>query len=399
MTASETPSTAGLLLDPLNIFVVAGEPSGDVLGARLMSSLKQVFRDCEIKFTGVGGPLMQEQGLISLFQMDELTVMGIAEVIPQLPNLLKRIKQTAMAAKELKPDAFITIDAPDFSFRVAAKLKLEHFPKIHYVAPSVWAWRPSRAKKLADLYDRVLTLLPFEPPYFEKEGMTANFVGHSIIESGAADGDGAAFREKYGINLDAPLAMVLPGSRRSEVNRHLAIFEKTINQVAQKIPNLRVVIPVVGKSAELVKIGISHWAGEPILIKDQTDKYNAMAASNIALAASGTVGLELALAKLPAIIAYRMHPVTAFLAKCLVKLEYVNLVNILEKKSIVPEYLLGNCTSKNLEPAVIELLKNPESRNKQLVGYAAAMKQLGGVEDGPGHRAAMAIKEEIEKFT
>ncbi len=383
---------------PLKIFIVAGEPSGDVLAARLMKGLKDLSGDRGIEFNGVGGPLMAEQGLKSLFPMDELSIMGIAEVLPQIPALLKRIKQTADAAVDFQPDAFITVDAPDFSFRVAKKLENLPCPKIHYVAPSVWAWREGRAAKIARLYDHVLTLLPFEPPYFEKEGMAASFVGHSIIESGAGDGDGVAFRNAHQIDKDVPLLMVLPGSRRSEVNRHLEVFKQTVLQVQKSVPDLQVVIPVVGKSAEIVREAIATWSLPVVIVQNPDEKYDAMAACDVALAASGTVGLELALANLPSVIAYRMHPITAYLARKLVKLKYVNLINILEDTEIVPEHILENCLVERLAPELIQLFTDELAREQQKTGYKAAVQKLKSGDELPGVKAAQAVLTEISNF-
>ncbi|WP_025898995.1 lipid-A-disaccharide synthase [Sneathiella glossodoripedis] len=384
---------------PLKIFLVAGEPSGDVLGARLMQGLKEEFSNREIEFYGVCGPLMQAQGMNSLFAMDELTVMGVAEVVPQIPNLLRRIKQTAEFAIQVQPDAFITIDAPDFSFRVAKKLTDQKFSKIHYVAPSVWAWRAGRAQKLASLYDRVLTLLPFELKFFEDAGMKADFVGHSIIESGAGEGSSDRFIENYNCDPNKPLVMVLPGSRRSEVSRHLDIFKQTLERLSESLPKLQIVIPVVGKSAVIVKEATVSWPFKTILVTDQQDKYDAMAASDVALAASGTVGLELALAKLPSVIAYKMHPITAFLAKRLIKLDYVNLVNILQDEQVVPELLLENCVPEKLAPALLDLLQSEDAREKQISGYAKAAAQLSCSDIAPGRAAAQAVRREIESVS
>lgn len=383
---------------PLKIFIVAGEPSGDVLAARLMKGLKELSDAPEIEFRGIGGPLMAEQGLNSLFPMDELSIMGIAEVLPQIPALLKRIKQTSDAAMNFHPDAFITVDAPDFSFRVAKKLKNLSCPKIHYVAPSVWAWREGRAAKIARLYDHVLTLLPFEPPYFEKEGMAASFVGHSIIESGAGEGDGLRFRSAHHIAKNIPLLMVLPGSRRSEVHRHLDVFKNAVVQVQKTVSDLQIVIPVVGKSAEIVREAIMDWSLPVIITQEPSEKYDAMAACNVALAASGTVGLELALANLPTVIAYRMHPVTAYLARKLVKLKYVNLVNILEDTEIVPEHLLENCLVERLSPELVQLFTDKPAHQRQKAGYKAAIQKLKSGDELPGLKAAEVVLTEITNF-
>ena len=187
---------------PLHVFLIAGEPSGDVLGMRLMEGIQGLCGEREVRFSGVGGLLMSGKGLESLFPMDELTVMGLAEVLPRIPKILGRIRETADAVLASKPDVVVTIDAPDFCFRVAKRLRQSGVPVVHYVAPSVWAWRPGRANKVAKLVDHVMCLLPFEPPYFERAGVAATFVGHSILESGADRGDGKAFRERHGIGPD-----------------------------------------------------------------------------------------------------------------------------------------------------------------------------------------------------
>ncbi|MBE7637563.1 lipid-A-disaccharide synthase [Sneathiella sp. P13V-1] len=385
------------MYDPkrLKIFLVAGEPSGDLLASRLMTGLIELFGQENLEFHGVGGPLMEEKGLKSLFPMDELTVMGIAEVLPQLKNLLKRIKHTASHANSVQPDVFITVDAPDFSFRVAKKLKDASFLKVHYVAPSVWAWRPGRAKKIAGLYDHLLTLLPFEPPYFEKEGLAASFVGHSIIESGADKGNRDKFRRAHGIGEDTKLLMMLPGSRKGEVTRHLDIFTDSVRHVMQNVRNLKLVIPVIGKTRPLVTEYFQNTDLEPLLVEAAGEKYDAMAASDAALAASGTVGLELAMAGLPSVIAYRMHPVTSYLARKLVKLDYVNLVNILEEQEVVPEFLLEDCTVENLSPAIKKLLTDNNAVEQQQAGYNSAMSKLQGNGEAPGLQAARIVKELI----
>ncbi|MZR30479.1 lipid-A-disaccharide synthase [Sneathiella litorea] len=373
----------------LRVFILAGEPSGDALAARLMQGLKE--KAPNVKFSGVGGPLMVAEGLESLFPMDELSVMGVFEVLPRMPLLLKRIDQTASEVKRLNPDIFISVDAPDFSFRVARKLADTSFPKVHYVAPSVWAWRPGRAKKIAALYDHLLTLLPFEPPYFEAEGLTASFVGHSVIETGADKGDGAAFRERHGIGDNEKLLMMLPGSRRGEVTRLLPIFRETVKHLQADIGDFSLVTPVVGRSGELVRAELAKWNITAHIVDGEAEKFDAMAASDVALAASGTVALELALAKLPSVIAYRMNIVTAKIARLAVKLEHVNLINILLKREAVPECILENCTADNLTQALSELFHSEEKRNQQIVSYKEAMLMLGKGEAAPGARAAEII--------
>ncbi|GLQ07210.1 lipid-A-disaccharide synthase [Sneathiella chinensis] len=376
---------------PLSVYLIAGEPSGDALAARLMAGLKDRLGEKGVVFKGVGGPLMQAEGLTSLFPMEDLTVMGLMEVLPKLPLLIKRINQAARDALAAKPDVFITVDAPDFSFRVAKKLKDAPFPKVHYVAPSVWAWRPGRAKKIAALYDHLLTLLPFEPPYFEKEGLPATFIGHSVIETGADAGEGDRFRAQHDIGKDERVLMVLPGSRRGEVERHLPVFRETLSRLHDLMGDFVVVTPVVGKAADLVRAELADWPWKTIIIDGVQEKYDAMAGADAALAASGTVGLELALARLPAVIGYRMNGLTAWIARRVVKTPYVNLVNILEKQEVVPELLLEDCTAENLSAALADLYRDETLRQQQVAGYEHAVQALGYGGEKPGHRAADVI--------
>jgi len=372
------------------IFLLAGEPSGDALAAKLMQALTHKISG-HVQYYGVGGPLMQAEGLQSLFPMDELTVMGIAEILPKLPKLLKRITQTANEVKRLSPDIFISIDAPDFSFRVAKKLQGTNILKMHYVAPSVWAWRPGRAKKIAKLYDHLLTILPFEPPYFEKEGLKATFIGHSVVESGADAGDGPGFRKQHEFSADDKLLMMLPGSRRGEVTRHLPIFEKAVSAIDAEIGPIKLVVPVIGKSADIVRNAVSSWNVSAVIIDGETEKYDAMAAANVAIAASGTVGLELALARLPTIIAYKMNPFTVWIARRLVKLDYANLVNILLNREVVPEKMFEDCTPDILAHSLKEFFLSPEKCQQQIDQSCEAMILLGQGGAPPGSRAADVV--------
>ncbi len=375
------------------IFLVAGEPSGDVLGARLMAGLKEAT-DGQVRFAGIGGDRMIAEGLDSLFPMEELTLFGLAELLPKLPNILRRIRQTADTILDLKPDAVVTIDAPDFCFRVAKKVRRVNpsIKLIHYVAPTVWAWRPGRAKKIAAFLDHLLVLLPFEPPYFEKVGLPATFVGHSIVEAGVEQGDGAAFRARHGIAPETRLLTVLPGSRRSEIKVLLPDFGHALSILAQRHPDLRVVVPTLGKVAGPVRDAVAGWPLAPIVVEGDAEKYDAFAASDAALAASGTVALELALARLPAIIAYRIHPLTYGLYRRLIRVKYANLVNIMQDRMLVPEYLQGDCAPDRLAEGVDRLLTDPTARQTQIDGVAEVARWLGqGEEKPPSRRAADAV--------
>ncbi|WP_158045659.1 lipid-A-disaccharide synthase [Skermanella pratensis] len=375
--------------DPL-IFLIAGEPSGDLLGARLMAALKRRAGG-PVRFAGIGGERMIAEGLDTLFPLHELSLMGIAELVPKLPNLIRRLAQTAAEIRRRRPDVVVTIDAPDFCFRIAKRLKGQGIPFVHYVAPSVWAWRPGRARKVARVLDHLLALLPFEPPYFEREGLPCTFVGHPIVEGGAASGDGARFRTAHGIAPTDRLLTVLPGSRRSEIGRLLHDFRETIARLALRYPDLVVAVPTVPHVRDSVASEISCWPVRTILVEGDQDKYDAFAASEAALAASGTVALELALARLPAVIAYRMHPVTIGLYRRFIRVKYANLVNIMLDRMLVPELLQENCTPENLDAAITKLLDDPAARREQQDGVAEVARWLGLGGPPPSERAADVV--------
>lgn len=373
----------------ISIYLIAGEPSGDLLGGRLISAIKRLYGD-NIRITGVGGPHMSAEGLQSLFPMQELSVMGIVEVIPKIPTLLSRIKQTTADIVEKQPDVVVTIDAPDFCFRVAKRLAGKNIPIVHYVAPSVWAWRPGRAKKVARLVDHVMCLLPFEPPYFTREGVDATFVGHSVLESGAEKGDGTAFRSRHGIPESSPLLCVLPGSRHGEVSRLMGIFGETLNRVHSQIDGLQVVVPTIPSVADHVRAQSAEWQNT-LIVEGDLEKYDAFAASTASLAASGTVSLELGLAGVPSIIAYKMAPISAFIARKFVKLDYVSIINLILEKEAMPELLLEDCTVEKLTPAVTDLLKSEKARAEQKSAFADALIQLRADDEIPSEAAAHVV--------
>lgn len=378
------------------VFLLAGEPSGDVLGARLMAALKRATEG-RVRFIGVGGERMVAEGLDSLFPMAELTLFGLAELLPKLPNLLRRLDETTQAVLAAKPDAVVTIDAPDFCFRIGKRLRKAGaaVPLIHYVAPTVWAWRPGRAKKVARFLDHLLALLPFEPPWFEKEGLPCTFVGHPVVEGGADKGDGARFRARHGIDPQAPILVVLPGSRRSEVTKLLPDFGATLARLAPRHPGLRVVVPTVPQVKGIVAQAVRDWPLPTIMVEGDDDKYDAFAAGTAALAASGTVALELALARLPSVIAYRIHPLTYRLYRGLITVKYVNLVNIMLDRMLVPELLQAGCVPDKLETAVDRLLTDPDARRAQIEGVGEVARWLGQGDDPPSARAARVVLDVI----
>ncbi len=375
---------------PLHVYLIAGEPSGDILGMRLMTAIRASSTSENISFSGVGGPLMEGEGLTSLFPMSDLTVMGLTEVLQRIPKIFGRIRQTAADIRAKKPDVIVTIDAPDFCFRVAKRLSGMNIPIVHYVAPSVWAWRPGRANKVAKLVDHVMCLLPFEPPYFERAGVDVTFVGHSILESGAGDGDGDAFRRTHGIPETTPVLVVLPGSRKGEVSRLLSIFGETVKQAQATIEGLQVIIPTVGNVVDAVRTGTQEWS-KALIVEGEAEKYDAFAAANAALAASGTVSLELAMARVPSIIGYRLSPLTAMVARRLIRVKYASIVNIILDREAMPEFIQEKCTADQVAPALINLLQPGQHRDQQSCDIAQALKALQSGDTPPSTAAAKVV--------
>lgn len=372
------------------IYLIAGEPSGDVLGAGLISALKELG-DGQVRFTGIGGSHMVAEGFESLFPMAELSIMGGAEILPHVPRLLKRIRQTVADVRAVRPDVLVTIDSPGFSFRVARRLHGEGIPLVHYVAPTVWAWKPGRARKISRFLDHLLVLLPFEPPYFEVEGLACTFVGHPVMDSGADAGDGDGFRRRHGIAPNAPVVCVLPGSRRSETGRLLPVFADTVARLKASRPDLMVVVPTVETVADDVATATARWPVPAIVVTGERDKFDAFAAADVALAASGTVALELALAKLPSVIAYRLNPISGWLARRLIRVRFVNLVNLVLDRQAVPEFLQDDCRSDLLATALERLLDDENARSEQIDSMIKALKELGRGGPSPSIRAAQVI--------
>ena len=378
----------------IRVFLVAGEASGDKLGAALMAGMKQLV---DVKFIGVGGPRMQEQGLDSLFPMDELSVMGIAEILPKYRHLKRRMEQTAAEVLETKPDVLITIDSPDFSLRVAKRVKENsEIRTVHYVAPTVWAWRSGRAAKMAKMIDHVLALFPFEPRYMTDAGMACDFVGHPVVaEPIAADVEATLFRAAHRLG-DAPLLLVLPGSRKGEVTRLCPIFGETIAKIAQSRPDLKLVIPTTPNVTDLVKELTADWAVKPLIldpIGSEPEAYKlakaaAFGAADAALAASGTVSLELAASSTPMVIAYDMSWMSRQIISRMLKVDTVTLVNLVSDTRVVPEFIGKNCQAELIAPAVLKVLDAP---GDQLHAMDVTMDRLGKGGEAPGLRAAKAV--------
>ncbi len=336
-------------MDNLKVYLITGEPSGDLLGSRLMRALKKQTNGA-IQFMGVGGETMQAEGLTSLFDIKDLAVMGIFEVLPSIPKILRHMNNVIADIQKQQPDIIITIDSYSFCARIHKKLKKIKcsIPHVHYVAPQVWAWKKGRAKHVAKFIDHMFCLLPSEPAYFTPYGMATTFVGHPVIEGGAATGNGQTFRKNYLVSQKSTLVCMLPGSRRNEVDYLLPVFKQAIEQLSQKYPDMCVVIPTVKTVADKIKQDLKGWRIPFMVIEGERERYDAFAAADVAVAASGTVSLELAMADVPHLIAYKVNKVTGWLAKCLLKIKYVNLINILSGREIIPELLQEDCTPEKI---------------------------------------------------
>lgn len=370
----------------MKLFLVAGEPSGDRLGAALMAGLRTLAPD--VTFAGVGGPLMQAEGMESLFPMEELSVMGIAEVLPKYRHLKRRIRETAQAVIDSGVQALVTIDSPDFCLRVARIVKdaRPDLRTIHYVAPSVWAWRPGRAAKMAKIIDHVLALLPFEPPYMTAAGMTCDFVGHPVVAEPLATP-----AERAALAGEGPLILALPGSRRGEVSRLAPVLGKVLERVRAVHPQARVALPTLRGVADLVADLTADWPIRPQIITDPALKRGAFAAADVALAASGTVSLELAANACPMVIAYRLHPISFWLMRRAALIDTVTLVNLVSETRAVPEFLGPECSADRIAPALLDLLHPGPARQAQLDAMALTMQRLGQGGEPPGLRAARSV--------
>lgn len=372
------------------IALIAGEPSGDALGARLMAALRAETGG-RVRFTGVGGARMTGEGLASLVPMRELSVMGLVEVLPHLPRLHRHLTDVVAALRAHPPDVVVSIDSPGFTLRVQRRLADLPTVRVHYVAPHVWAWKAGRARRLARELDLLLTLLPFEPPLFARHGLDARFVGHPAVERAVDAPEAGTFRAQNGIPPRAPLLCVLPGSRRAEVDRLLPIFETTLARLAVAFLGLHAVVPTVPGVAERVRTASQRWPVPVTVVTDDAAKAGAFAAADAALAASGTVATELAVAGAPTVIAYRLHPVSEVLARTLVKIPYASVPNLVLERAAQPELLLESCTPDTLTPAVAELLQDGDARRQALADGAETARILTGPETTPSRAAAREI--------
>jgi lipid-A-disaccharide synthase len=354
------------------IYLIAGEASGDALGAGLMRALRTLLP--EVQFAGVGGEAMQREGLQSLFPYSDLSVMGFLEVVPHIPLILRRLRETALDILHKQPAVVVTIDSPGFNFRLAhalkANLQTQHIKRVHYVAPSVWAYKPERAKKTAALFDALLTLLPFEPPYFEKEGLATTFVGHPVLWENQ-QATGAAFRARHTL-ANSPLLLLLPGSRITEVKRHLPVFL----EAASALPDFKIAV-LAGPQVKKTIQAVTNHLKKDVAVIDISEKQDAFAAATLALSKSGTVTLELAAAGVPMVVAHRVSAFSAWLARRWILIPYVSLVNIAARKAIVPELLQEHCNAAEIAQT-LHLLASPQAMQTQRGDCTAALQIFRG---------------------
>ncbi len=382
----------------MRVHLIAGEPSGDRLGAALMRAL---LSEREVSFTGLGGMEMTEAGLEPLFDINDIAVMGLVEVLPRLRLLKRRLNDCFEHVLASEPDCLVTIDSPSFGLRVAKRVREVRpgLPIIHYVAPSVWAWRPGRAKEMAAYVNHVLALLPFEPPYMEAAGMTCDFVGHPVAEREQATAEEvAAFRAETG---GGPLLLMAPGSRRGEVRRHFALMGEVARRMASTHPDLRLVVPVAETvepevAAQVEALGLPARLVRPG--EGEAVKRAAFAAADAGLVKSGTITLEMAAAGTPMVAVYVTAWLTAQIVRRIVKVDTANLVNLLEGGKVVPEFLQEYATVDAVSGALEPLLAGGAAREAQMSAFCRVMETLGRGGEPPSRRAARSVLAAVERL-
>ncbi|MDR1729842.1 MAG: lipid-A-disaccharide synthase [Prevotellaceae bacterium] len=382
----------------MKIYLIAGEPSGDILGSRLIAAIRK--KHPESRFFGIGGETMKAEGFNSLFNIKDLSVMGVMEVIPKLPVILRRRKEVLSDIKKVQPDVIVTVDSWGFVNSILKNLKKSgcRIPKVHYVAPQVWAWKKGRAGKAAQIMDYLMTLLPYEPPYFEKYGLDSTFVGHPVIENTAdLPADITLLRSQAGIPENARVLCVLPGSRHSEVSRLAPVFIESVKRLNKEIPNLFLLIPSVDAMKEEINGHFKNIDVPYRLITGQKARYEAFCMSEFALAASGTVSLELTACGTPHIIAYTFSPLTNMLADIFVTAKYANLINTLADDLIIPEFVLSDSKPDLIVPEVLSFLQNKEKRQTQVLKAKEQLAKLKPADKLPSGKAAEVVLNAIRK--
>lgn len=347
------------------VFLIAGEPSGDALGAKLMAALQRATGG-RVRFAGVGGDRMAAAGLTSLFPLTDIAVMGLTEVLPRLPVILRRLRTTADAIWDLAPAVVVTIDAPSFSLRVADRVRASGIPLVHYVAPQLWAWRPGRARKLARRVDRLLALLPFEPEFFAKLGVDCTYVGHPVLEEAVRPIPAAEARTRLNLSSADEPVLVMPGSRVGLAGRMLPAFLEAVSRLAARRPNLHVLLLTVSGTDALVRAATANWTVRHRLLSTAADRQAGFAAAAAALTISGTATLELAVAGVPMVVGYQVNRATEFLVRRMIEVPHVAMPNLILGHQAIPEKLQDECRPEILAGELEGLLVNPGSQRQAL---------------------------------
>ena len=392
-----SPSRSSAHLRRKIIFLIATEESGDRLGAGLMKVLRQRLGDA-VLFEGVGGLAMASEGLTSMFPIEELSIVGFAAVVRRLPRIMRLIRQTVDAVMQTSPDALVIIDSPDFTHRVARRVRSrdQSIPIIDYVSPTVWAWRPGRARAMVSYIDHVMALLPFEPEAYRRlRGPPCTYIGHPLIDQLASLRPNAEERARR--EAENPLLLVLPGSRRSEVRHHMAIFGETLALLSAEGIAFEPVLPTTPQLEEIIRENVKGWQVQPRIAVREAEKRAAFRSARAALAKSGTVTLELALAGVPMVAAYRVGAVEAFILRRAVKVQSVILANLVLGKEVVPEFLQENCTAEALAKSLGEVLTDTPLRQRQIEAFATldSVMSTGGAQ--PNLRAAEIVLAAMRK--
>ena len=379
------------------IFLIATEESGDRLGANLMKVLRQRLGGA-VRFEGVGGRSMAREGLVSRFPIEELSIIGLAAVVKQLPKILRLIRETAKAVTEAKPDVLVIIDSPDFTHRVARRVRAAdpQIPIVDYVSPSVWAWRPGRARAMLTYVDHVLALLPFEPAAYRRlRGPPCSYVGHPLTEQLAALRPGADEQKRR--DEAPPVLLVLPGSRGSEIRRHMADFGQALGRLNGEGTAFELILPTMPHLQGAVTEALQGWPVQPQVVIGEQEKRAAFRIARAALAKSGTVTLELALSGVPMVTAYKVGAAEAWIMRRAIKVQSVILANLVIGENVVPEFLQQDCTPEKLSQALREVLGDSALRRKQLEAFARIDQILSTGDQPPSARAADIVLATMRK--
>ncbi|MEX2128928.1 MAG: lipid-A-disaccharide synthase [Xanthobacteraceae bacterium] len=384
---------------PLDIFLVAGEASGDQLGGPLMAALRAQLGG-RVRFRGVGGPRMGAEGLASHFPMEDLTVMGLSAVFARLPLIWRRLRETARSIAAVPPDLLILIDSPDFNQRVAKRVRraLPNLPIVKYVSPTIWVWRPGRAQAMRPNFDHVLALFPFEPEAHARlGGPPCTYVGHPLLERLSELRPSA--EEQKARDGERPLVLVLPGSRRSEIHRLASVFGDTVARIAAARPATEFMLPTLPPMLLQAGAAIKEWAIKPRIVATDAEKYAAFRRARAALAASGTVTLELALAQVPTVAGYKVSALEAPILRRAIRSASTILPNLILHENVVPEFHQENCTAEKLAAALAPLLEEGPARRRQLDSFARLESAMAIGGEHPSERAARVALEVYEAKT